>query len=207
MSGVNLTEIGPNADSAVLRLTGYRPSEYITQAVPVPSTAKNDSYFLLFWLLSDPVFDSSDFLFGNSFLFRPFAALNIDQLKTEITSRGYKTKVTTKADLLARLNKIIVRLREKRGNAHEWLGAVNKEGAPASFQFYKEYFNAVDRFNFHFYEIQWQHKVMNPHTLVVWSILNILFVNSWVIYCEVNDEKIPLKEFARQYIETTLPKK
>lgn len=89
---------------------------------------------------------------------------------------------------------------------HDFVGPVNT-GTPceevASFHQYREHFNSVDKFDRHFYSILFKHGHKDPIMVVVWSLLQILFVNSWIFYREsVRD--IALQEYARNCVEDVL---
>ena len=66
--------------------------------------------------------------------------------------------------------------------------------------FYANNFNAVDRFNRYFYQLQYPHKINQSDTVALWGILQIAFVDAWALWCELSGEEKELKTFTEAYI-------
>lgn len=101
----------------------------------------------------------------------------------------------------------------KKGPTEEILDFVgpSHQGPPTSVPLYTQYlehFNYIDKFNRNFYFIRFPHRETCTVHIFIWSLLNILFINSWAAYRDItSNRKISLEDYARSCIHSVLNEK
>ena len=134
--------------------------------------------------------------------------MNNDQLKAEMGVRGLKHSNRNKEEMIQRLEKSDKYDISQNNPLVNFVGEPMKlpdSGKPPPMKKYCDHFNAVDRANKYFYELQWPFKTTSFEPLVVWGMLNCVLVNCWSIYCELKGKiELSRPEFARKYFEKVL---
>lgn len=83
------------------------------------------------------------------------------------------------------------------------------QGPPSipPFTQYLDHFNYIDKFNRNFYDgIGYKHKETDPVHIFVWSLLNILFLNAWAAFREMNpsERNLSIQDFSISCINSVL---
>lgn len=79
------------------------------------------------------------------------------------------------------------------------------EGMPPQFEFYRDHFNGVDLFNRLFYSWDYPHKQSGPDPIFVWSMLQVAFVNSWVVWDHIHGGVTNMqRDYGRSIIDAIL---
>ena len=139
---------------------------------------------------------------------RKYANLTGESLKAEMSLRKLKHGNKTKDEMIIRLQKLDSynkkvenRLLELVGQAAE----LPESAKPDPMQFYCDHFNAVDRANKYYYQLQWPFKSMSFQPVVVWAMLNCLFISCWTLHSEkCGSVEISLSDAALSYADSVL---
>ena len=134
--------------------------------------------------------------------------MKLDDLKAEMAMRGLKFSNKTKDEIIVRLEKSDKYNMKIEDPLLDFVGPAMKlpeSDKPGPMQFYCDHFNAVDRVNKYFYQLQYPFKSSSFRPIVVWALLNCLFINCWSLYNEKQGEvEVLLPAAARLYVDYVL---
>lgn len=129
--------------------------------------------------------------------------MKLEELKAEMALRGMRYSNKTKEQIITRLEKDDEWAKKVDNPIGKFAGPTAKmpdNEKPKPMQFYCEHFNPVDRFNKYYYQLQYPFKTMEFQPVVVWAMLNCVFVSCWSIFCEKEGKiTMSLTEAAREY--------
>ncbi len=126
------------------------------------------------------------------------AAMTVPELTQILKDKQIRCKKKKKNDLVEAIKRVQLIPADLGQLMYEQLQDSSRSRGGVHHDFYRDYFNSVDRHDYHWYSLKTVHTVVEWRSKLIFSILQSSMVNAWVLYC--HQKRVTLIEFREAII-------